>query len=182
MPDRPSAPAGAPRIETARLVLRGHRVDDFADSLAMWSDPLVTRHIGGRPSTAEECWARLLRYFGLWPALGFGYWAIEEKSTGRFVGEAGLADFRRATEPPLQWPEAGWALAPAFFGRGYASEAVSAVLAWADGQGIGPVCCIIDPANAASLRLAAGAGFVRREDVRYRDGSTTLHLRENARR
>ncbi len=41
---------------------------------------------------------------------------------------------------------------------------------------------IIDPANATSLRLAARAGFVQQEDVGHRDGSTTLHLREIARR
>jgi RimJ/RimL family protein N-acetyltransferase len=36
-----------PRIRTERLVLRGHRLDDFPDALAMWSDPDVTRFIGG---------------------------------------------------------------------------------------------------------------------------------------
>jgi len=84
-----------PVIETTRLILRGHRLDDFPDCAAMWADPIVTRHIGGRPFTEEETWARFLRYVGHWSVLGFGYWAIEEKDTATFVGELGFADFKR---------------------------------------------------------------------------------------
>ena len=61
----------------------------------MWADPEVTRYIGGRPFGVEEVWTRLLRYAGHWALLGYGYWAVIEKSSGRFVGEAGLADFHR---------------------------------------------------------------------------------------
>lgn len=63
-----------PTLETERLILRGHGVDDFGDSAAMWAEPEVVRHIGGRPFTREESWSRLLRYIGHWSALGFGYW------------------------------------------------------------------------------------------------------------
>ena len=80
---------------------------------AMWADAGVTRFISGRPFTREECWARLLRYAGLWPTLGFGYWAIEDKAEGRFLGEAGFADFKRDMTPSIEGlPEAGWVLAP----------------------------------------------------------------------
>ena len=77
-----------PVIETERLILRGHVLEDSEASLALWTDPEVTRFIGGKPSTTEEVWPRLLRYAGHWSLLGFGYWAITEKATGRFVGEA----------------------------------------------------------------------------------------------
>ena len=79
-----------PVIETPRLTLRGHRLDDFSDCAAMWADPIVTRHIGGKPFSEEDTWTRLLRYAGHWLLLGFGYWAIEEKDTGSFVGELGI--------------------------------------------------------------------------------------------
>ena len=62
----------APALDTARLSLRGHTRDDFAECAAMWADPLVTRHVGGRPMAGEEVWARVLRYAGLWTLLGFG--------------------------------------------------------------------------------------------------------------
>jgi RimJ/RimL family protein N-acetyltransferase len=53
-----------PTLRTERLILRAPTLDDFADSLAMWADPTVTRFIGGRPHTKEEVWSRLLRYIG----------------------------------------------------------------------------------------------------------------------
>jgi len=77
----------------------------------MWGDPEVTRYIGGRPFTAEEVWSRLLRYIGHWQWIGFGTWVAEERATGAFVGEIGFCDYRREIDPPLDLPEAGWALA-----------------------------------------------------------------------
>lgn len=72
MPEFKSAPA----IDTPRLALRAHTVDDFADCVALWANPDVTRHITGTPSTPEATWARLLRYAGHWTLLGYGYWAV----------------------------------------------------------------------------------------------------------
>src|SRR4051794_10632439 len=120
-----------PTLSTERLRLVPPDLAAFAESAALWSDPQVTRHIGGRPSTPEEVWARLMRYVGHWSLLGYGYWCVREKVGGRFVGEVGFADWRRDLEPSFDGaPEAGWALTPAFHGRGYASEAVAAMLAW----------------------------------------------------
>ena len=84
-----------PILESERLKLRGHRLDDSVHSAAMWADPEVTRYIGGKPLTEEESWARLLRYVGHWSLLGFGYWLVEEKMTGNFIGEVGFADYKR---------------------------------------------------------------------------------------
>jgi RimJ/RimL family protein N-acetyltransferase len=146
-----------PILETERLVQRGHRAEDLDDCVALWSDPDVTRFIGGKPSTREEVWARLLRYVGHWSIAGYGFWQIRERATGRFVGEAGLADFKR--DLPFDGaPEAGWVLAPWSHGKGYATEAMTAVLAWADPTHPRTVC-IIDPDNAASLRVAARCGY-----------------------
>ena len=60
----------APRIETARLILRAHGAADLDAVAAMWSDAALVRHITGKPSTREESWARILRYAGLWPTKG----------------------------------------------------------------------------------------------------------------
>lgn len=107
-------PTQPPVLTTARLILRAHTRDDFLDSHAMWSDPEVIRYIGGKPSTREEVWARLLRYAGHWTMLGYGYWVVREKDSGRFIGEVGLADYQRDIEPSLSGtPEMGWALSPA---------------------------------------------------------------------
>ena len=149
-----------PPLETERLRMRAHRVDDFPALKAMWSEEAVTHYIGGRPMRPDECWTRLLRYRGLWPLLGYGYWAVEEKASGRFAGDVGFADFHRMIEPSIRGvPEAGWVLAPDFHGRGYASEAVAAALQWLDQHRRGRSVSIIDPANLPSLKLAARNGF-----------------------
>ncbi len=168
-----------PAIQTLRLTLRPHATEDFHHSLSLWSDPEVTRFIGGRPATEEDVWARVLRYIGHWHALGFGYWAIFERSSGRFVGETGFADFHRNIDPPL-WgmPEMGWALAPWAHGSGFASEAVMAALDWGDRAFTAPACCIISPENTSSLRVAAKAGFKEVAATRYHDAPTLVFRRE----
>src|SRR6476660_254127 len=125
--------AGAiPVLETDRLRLRSPVPEDLAASTAMWSNPEVVRHIGGTPFTQEEVWARILRYRGMWSVLGFGFWSVEEKSSGRFVGDVGFGDFHRDLKPSIDGlPEMGWVLDPAFHGKGYASEAVGAAMQWA---------------------------------------------------
>ena len=151
-----------PRLETVRLVLDAHVADDLDDVAAMWADPDVVRHINGKPSSRQESWFRLLRYRGLWPLLGFGYWAIRERETGRFVGDIGLADFRRALDPSIDgFPEAGWVLSRWAHGRGYASEALTAVLEWLDrGEAHRRVVCLVSEGNVASIRVAEKNGFM----------------------
>ena len=157
-------------LRTDRLVLRPPTIDDFADSAAMWGDAAVARYIGGRPFTPEEVWSRLLRYVGHWSALGFGYWVAREPETGRFVGEVGFADFHRDIVPSFDGaPEIGWVLSPAAQGRGYATEAVAAALAWAHAHwGPGRTVCIIDPANAPSLRVAQRVGYAVAAEATYK--------------
>ncbi len=166
-----------PTLETERLVLRGHRRDDFDDVVALWADPTVTRYIGGRPFTREETWARLLRNVGHWALIGFGYWIVHEKATGRFVGEAGFAVHERALDPPFgDAPESGWVMLPWAHGRGLGSELVGAVVAWGDarfGRGRKTVC-MIDPDNAASLRVAQKHGYVEYARTTYHGRPTVL--------
>lgn len=165
-----------PSLTTKRLTLRAHRPADWEDSLSMWSDPAVVRHIGGAPATAEEVWARLMRYAGHWVMLGFGFWLISDTETGAFLGEAGLADFRRQISPGLgSDPEAGWALSPWAHGRGYAAEAMTAILAWADGNLDAPrTVCIIAPENTPSLTLAEKLGYRPYADGLYRGDRTIM--------
>jgi RimJ/RimL family protein N-acetyltransferase len=169
-------PSGiVPILETPRLRLRGHRVDDFAASAAMWSDERVVRYISGKPSTPSQSWSRILQHIGHWQALSFGYWVVEERATGDFLGEVGLADFKRDITPSLAGiPEIGWVLVPAAHGRGIATEAVATVLKWADGHfSDGRTVCIFDPQHGASIRVAEKNGYVWMANGEYL-GSETL--------
>jgi RimJ/RimL family protein N-acetyltransferase len=178
MPDVPPA-ATAPAVDTPRLALRGHTVADLDACAAMWADPAVTRHIGGRPASPEETWGRVLRYAGLWALLGYGYWAVHERASGRYAGDVGLGDFRRAMVPPLGGaPEVGWALAGWAQGQGFATEAVAAALAWADARLAAPrTACLIAPRNAASVRVAVKCGFVEGAPGEYRGEPTRVFWR-----
>jgi RimJ/RimL family protein N-acetyltransferase len=171
--------ASVPVLETARLKLRGHRLDDFTACAAMWADPMVTRYISGKPSTEEESWSRLLRYVGHWTLLGFGYWVVEEKATGCFAGEVGFADLRRDLEPSLNdTPEIGWVFAPHAHGRGYASEAARAVIAWGEAHfGTSQTACIVHPENLASIRVAEKCGYRELRRTVYKGQPTTVFLR-----
>jgi RimJ/RimL family protein N-acetyltransferase len=171
--------APVPVIETDRLRLRAHRAEDHATCLAIWSDPEVVRYIGGRAFTSEEVWKRLLQYRGMWSLLGYGYWAVEEKHSGRYVGDIGHADLRRELQPSLQGMlECGWVLSPQVHGKGYASEAVAAVCSWADAHFPQQrVVCIIAPENLPSIRVAEKAGFRRWCESTYHDSPTLLFSR-----
>lgn len=176
-----------PVLESERLIFRGHRVDDFPDCAAMWADPLVTRHIGGCPFSAEETWTKVLRYVGHWQLLGFGYWVMREKVSGRFVGEAGFADFRRQIEPSFQGaPEMGWALTASAQGKGLATEAVRAALDWGRTHlRSDRTACMIDPDNLASIRVAQKCGFREYARTTYKGHPTLLfeqELTEHSRR
>jgi RimJ/RimL family protein N-acetyltransferase len=153
-----------PRLETERLVLRAHDRADLPEVQATWSDPAVVRFIGGRPCTEEEAWARMLRYAGHWPLLGFGFWRIGERTTDRYLGDVGFFDGRRGLGPRFDGaPEVGWTLAAHAHGRGLATEALRAVFAWGDAHlGSGRTVCMISPDNTPSLKVAARFGFTAR--------------------
>jgi RimJ/RimL family protein N-acetyltransferase len=166
------------RKSSDRLMMRRHLIDDFDASLAMWSDPAVTRYIGGRPSTAEEVWSRLLRYVSHWELLGYGYWVVVDRASRRFIGEVGFADFRREINPPLDAPEAGWVLASWAAGNGLATEAMIAALRWADAA-LSPArtVCMIAPGNAASLRVAGKVGYRLYAKAEYKGSEVALYER-----
>lgn len=168
-----------PLIETERLRLRGHRVDDFAPYAAMWCDPIINRYTTGQPLSREEASTKMLRNVGLWPVLGYGYWAIEEKSSGEFVGETGFADFKRDIQPSIAGvPELGYVFCSRAHGKGYATEAVRAAIDWVDRTlKAKRTVCIIHEGNAASIRLAEKFGYREFQRTRYKGHNVILFER-----
>src|SRR5580692_7683980 len=169
-----------PILSTERLRLRGHRLGDFSHCAAMWADPAVARYIG-KPLTEEECWTKFMRYVGHWALMGFGYWVLEEKATGDFVGEIGFADYKRELEPSLKGvPEIGWVLASRVHGKGYATEAARAAIAWGDAH-FSPArtACLINPENLASVRVALKCGYREFQLTTYKGHATMMLVRES---
>jgi RimJ/RimL family protein N-acetyltransferase len=146
----------------------------------MWSDPAVTRFIGGKPSTEQQTWFRVLQYIGHWSVMDFGYWVIEEKSSGLFAGEIGFADFKRDIAPSMRSaPEVGWALASRFHGMGFATEALRGVLDWADQQAQWPrTVCLISPDNLQSIKVATKCGYHEFERTSFNEAPVLFFERE----
>jgi RimJ/RimL family protein N-acetyltransferase len=168
-----------PTLETPRLKLRAHTLGDLDALKKMWADPLVVKFISGVPSTEQQSWARLMSYLGHWQLLGFGYWAIEEKSTGNYIGEIGLADFKREIHPPISNPlEAGWILSSPAHGKGYATEALKKVLQWADEErSVDKTVCIITNDNQRSITLAESCGYVKTSDTIFNEKPVSIFTR-----
>ncbi len=144
----------------------------------MWADPNVTRFIGGKPSTRDETWGRLLRYAGSWALLGYGYWLAEEKDTRRLVGEVGFGNWQRDISPALDVPEIGWALMPWAQGKGLATEGVMAAVCWSDATLKGPLTCIISPENPPSIRVAEKCGFREHTRTHFKGDPTIIYRRQ----
>ena len=140
-------------LETERLRLRSWRNEDFEHFAAYYDDENLARYIGGTCDRATA-WRRFAAIVGHWQLRGYGPWAVEEKTSGAFVGGVGLWF-------PEGWPEleVGYWLVAAMQGKGYASEALMRSKSYAfDELGAETLVSYIHPENLASIRVAERAG------------------------
>lgn len=144
-------------LEGPRARLRPFREADAPAFAALNADPEVMRHFAA-PLARAESDAFLARILAN-PA-ETGFMAVEERATGAFAGMCGLA---RVPWPPLAGAvEIGWRLAPAFQGRGLATEAARLALSHAFGPlGLERVVAFTVPANERSWRLMERVGMTR---------------------
>lgn len=149
----------AAMIDTERLRLRPPQLADFEATAAMFAEPRVIAHIGGKPLDRAEAWVKFLRDVGHWTALQFGQFSIFEAATGHYIGKVGHARFERLPPSLDTAIEMSWTLRSGFHGKGYAIEAAAAAQAWFDSQGLRRTACLIAPANAPSRKLAARLGY-----------------------
>ncbi len=157
------AARGEAELETSRLILRRWRAADIRPCAAMNADPVVMRHDPGRLSRAATA-ALIERMEAHFAAHGFGFWALEERATGAFAGFLGLN--RPAFEPPGgPCVEIGWRLVRAHWGKGYATEAARAALAYAfETLDLAEVAAFTVPGNARSLGVMRRLGMTADPD------------------
>jgi RimJ/RimL family protein N-acetyltransferase len=146
-------PHAAREIETERLRLRQWRETDFEPFRRLFGDEDLARYMGGHGDEAY-CWSRLAAFAGNWSLVGHGFYALEEKAGGAFLGLCGVT--RRFD---LDAPELGWGLLREEQGKGYVTEAARAVRrhVYADLGWTSLVSCI-DAGNTASIRVAERLG------------------------
>ncbi len=142
-------------IETDRLILR--QVDMERD-LEPWarahSDEETVRFLGGKIMSRAQVWRFMAAVIGHWQIRGYGFFSVEEKTSGNWIGHVG-------PWYPEGWPgrEIGWTIAREHWGRGYATEAAMACRDFAFEQlGWDKVIHVILPGNAASVAVARKIG------------------------
>ena len=172
MPDRDFEP-----ITTDRLVLRRSHAGDAAAISAYRSEPEVHRYQGWERTDHEgvhdEIAEMALRAPG--EPGGWVQLSVEQRDTGRLVGDVGLSLDEH--EPGVV--KIGYTMDPGFQGRGYATEAVAALVDYAfEGLGAAKVRAFASAENLASIRVAEKVGLrlVERFERTY-DGETWQGVR-----
>ena len=150
-----------PLLRSRRLVLRAFRPDDLDSYATIRAEPMVAQWLGGMPLSRAESWATMAACSGLWTLRGWGMLAVIEVATGRLIGHAGILHH-------FDWPapELAYTIAPACWGRGYATEAARATRAWfLAAHRPARLVSLIRPENGRSIRVAEKLGAVCGERV-----------------
>lgn len=145
-----------PVLETPRLSMRRWTFADRDAFRRMTQDPDVMRFMHDSvPLSDAEADSALASTIERYEELGFGDWAIVEQAAGEIIGESGLGMLEGSDEI-----EIGWMLLPAYWGKGYAFEAASAVKQQAAHVlGLERLIALTRPDNAASIKLAGRLGM-----------------------
>jgi RimJ/RimL family protein N-acetyltransferase len=141
-----------PTLETERLFLRAMRDEDIAEEVAFFASER-SHNVGG-PLPKNQVWRAMAGMIGHWALRGYGFWALEEKTTGRYLGRVGLW-----CPDPWPEPEIGWTVMDHAEGKGFAREAALASRAYAyDVLGWTTAISLIVAGNTRSEALAARLG------------------------
>ncbi|RPH94907.1 MAG: N-acetyltransferase [Lysobacterales bacterium] len=142
-------------IQTERLILR--EIDperDFEPWARAMADESTVRYLGVKPMSRAEAWRSMALVIGHWSIRGFGFFSLEHRETGAWIGRVGPWF-------PQGWPapEVGWTIAPEFVGQGYATEAARAAVDHVFGSlGWPQVVHVIMEGNAPSIAVAGKIG------------------------
>ncbi len=151
-------------LETERLNLRMFSIDDWQSLCEMFGDKECVRYTIKEPLPDWLTWRWLAAYVGHWQLRGFGPYAVVEKESGRMMGPIGLWF-------PGDWPEPEikWSLAQKFWGKGYVTEAATAIrelvikeLKW------NRLISIIHPENQRSMAVAKRIGGIYEKTIPFR--------------
>ncbi|MEM1051725.1 MAG: GNAT family N-acetyltransferase [Pseudomonadota bacterium] len=157
-------------LETKRLVLRTITESDAALQDRHLNTPAVMRHLGGvkEPYEIEAKHAKMMQ---LYAREGFSFLMLIEKASGDVVGHAGIKRVDHPAAPNQGDHEIGWLVREDRWRRGYAEEAMRAVLEWAFGHRVNAphVVALTDQPNIGSWKLMQKLRMERRKDLDFID-------------
>lgn len=145
-------------FQTDRLIIRPTHVTDAALLVELMNSPGWLRFIGDRQVYAETAAVQYIneKINPQFERLGYGNYTIIRKLDGVKVGTCGLFD-----RDGIEGIDIGYALLPAFFGQGYAFEAVSQVKDLAFGRfNLDVIHAITAKENVVSQQLLRKLGFL----------------------
>lgn len=146
-------------LRTDRLLLRPWRESDLEPWAAMNTDPEVREHLGGL-LTREQSDAAVALMQAEFDQRGFGWWALEARETGEFIGRAGLDEV--GDDMPFSGVDIGWRLKRSAWGHGFATEAALACLAFGFGAlGLPEVIATTTVGNLRSQAVMRRIGMTR---------------------
>lgn len=154
--------APQPILDTPRLRLRPLCAADFEAEAAFYASER-SRFVGG-PMERPAAWRTFAMFLGHWALRGFGFWGVEDRESGGYLGRVGLWE-------PEGWPEPelGWIVMSAAEGRGVATEAAARLRAHAfEAYGWKTLISSIKPDNHRSIRVAERLGAVYEGEEEFR--------------
>lgn len=151
-------------LETNRLRIRRLQESDLVALSSLFTNPTVMQFsIKGRPLTPAEITEQLKQYFAQYQRFGFSNWAVELKENSTFIGIAGI---HHMLVDNIDEIEIGYRLLPAYWGHGYATEAVMAIRDYAfNTLGMRRLIAIIEPKNERSIRVAEKLNMAYEKDT-----------------
>ena len=161
-------------LVTQRLYLRRSRPEDAETISGYRTDPDVHRYQGWERTDPDGVRAEIREMSGRSPGEPGGWvqLSVEERDGGQLVGDVGLSPAE--DEPGVI--KVGYTVSPAFQGRGYATEAIGALVTYAfDALGADVVRAYASAENVASLRVAEKVGMLLMERIEHRQGDEVWH-------
>ena len=157
-------------FETDRLIGRHVERADAEAMHAVYGDPEVVRFVGdGQPLNAETCKRWIEVIFKKYAQWGYGMTALVQKTDGAIVGFCGLVHPDDQVETEVKY-----ALRRDSWGRGFATEAVSAMLTYGTTEfSIDYIIATVNPSNRRSQRVLDKAGMNRCALRQNADGTST---------
>ena len=155
--------------ETDRLILRTIEEGDAIEQDRLLNTLSVMARLGG-VKELHEIEAKHAKAMAMYAREGFSFLFMIEKASGEMVGHCGIKRVDNPLAPNVGDHEIGWLVREDRWRRGYAEEAMRAVLDWAFARIYAPhVVALTSEANAGSWKLMQKLGMVRREDLDFTD-------------
>jgi len=160
-------------LETKRLILRRQKESDVEPLVALWSDPEVTRYLGGPRD--QEALRESFEQSGESPfAEDYDLWPVVDKKTGRVIGHSGLLDKEIDEKTEI---ELVYVIASDHWGKGYATEIALALRDYAFKEmGLDRIVALVEPENKPSERVAVKIGMSYKATITRSKGPRKLYV------